>query len=186
MSRVIVVRVAESAVRTIHVEDGVVSPLEMLPILAPARMAERLAVELAALGFLRDGDTCTRTEADGIEVAIDLAAATIAVRLGAGARVEEAIEVATHADADHRDWTEAGLQGDAIRALDARVAERVEALRRGVTAQLEGRLAELRRELDAAIGRATIGALTEKAAALGQIEETHEDAAGNVTIRVRL
>jgi hypothetical protein len=66
------------------------------------------------------------------------------------------------------------------------VAERTEALRREVTARLEAKLGDLRRELDGAIGRATIGALTEKAGQLGRIEETHQDDAGNVTIRVRL
>jgi hypothetical protein len=73
-----------------------------------------------------------------------------------------------------------------MRELDARLADQAEALRRRVTAQLEGKLAELKGELDRAIGKATIAALTEKAAQLGQIESTHEDEAGNVTIRVRL
>jgi hypothetical protein len=36
------------------------------------------------------------------------------------------------------------------------------------------------------VGRATVAALTEKAAALGQIESVVTDAAGNVAIKVRL
>jgi hypothetical protein len=173
-------------VRTIHVEDGVVSPLEMLPILPPERMADLLAGELEALGFVRDGDTCRRTEPDGTEVAIDLAAATIAVKLGASSRVEETVELTARVEIERGSGTEAALRDDAIRTLDVRVADRAEALRREVTAQLEAKIADLKLELDAAIGRATIGALTEKAAQLGRIEETHQDAAGNVTIRVRL
>ena len=39
MSRAIQVRVSESVVRTVHVEDGVQSPLELLPVLPPDRMA---------------------------------------------------------------------------------------------------------------------------------------------------
>lgn len=172
--------------RTIHVEDGVASPLEMLPILPPARMAELLAKELTELGFIRDGNTCKRTEPDGTEITVDLDAATVAVKLGAGAQIEESIERTTHAAVEHKDSTEARLRDHAVRELDALVADRAEALRRAVTAQLEAKLADLKVELDGAIGRATVGALTEKASQLGQIESTHQDEAGNVTIRVRL
>ena len=186
MSRAIVVRISESVVRTVHVEDGVESPLEMLPILAPERMGELLAAELAALGFTRDGNTCKRTEPDGVEVVVDLARATVAVKLGAGAKIEESVVLTARVYEGAPPSAETALREQAARELDARVADHAEALRRDVTAQLEGKLADLRRELDGAIGRATVGALTEKAAQLGRIEETHQDEAGNVTIRVRL
>lgn len=186
MSRAIQVRVSESIVRTIHVEDGVASPLELLPILPAERMAELLADELVALGFVREGNTCRRTEADGTEVTVDLAASTIAVSLGAGAHIDESIERTVRADIERQDAVEAGLRTRVARELEARVADHAEALRRQVTAQLEAKLADLKLELDRAIGRATISALTEKAGQLGQIESTHEDEAGNVTIRVRL
>jgi FtsH ternary system-associated peptide len=186
VSRAIQVRVSESIVRTIHVEDGVASPLEMLPILPAARMAELLAGELAALGFIRDGNVCRRTEADGTEVTIDLAAATIAVSLGAGAQIDESIERTVQVAIERKEAAEASLRDSAVRELDARLAEHAEALRRRVTAQLEAKLGDLKIELDRAIGRATVAALTEKAGQLGQIESTHEDEAGNVTIRVRL
>lgn len=172
--------------RTIHVEDGVAAPLELLPILPAERMAELLADELVALGFVRDGSTCRRTEADGTEVTVDLAAATIAVSLGAGAHIDESIERTARADIERRDAAEASLRSSVARELEARVADHAEALRRQVTAQLEAKLADLKLELDRAIGRATVAALTEKAGQLGHIESTHEDEAGNVTIRVRL
>jgi hypothetical protein len=186
VSRAIQVRVSESVVRTIHVEDGVASPIEMLPILPPERMADLLARELEALGFLREGDTCKRTEPDGIEVTVDLAAATVAVKLGAGTQVTESIERATQVVIERRETAEASMRTEARRELDDRIAARTEELRRAVTTQLETKIADLKKELDGAIGRATVGALTEKAAQLGRIEETHEDEAGNVTIRVRL
>lgn len=186
MSRAIAVRVAESIVRTIHVEDGVASRLEMLPILPPERMAELLASELLALGFVRDGGTCKRTEPDGTEVTVDLAASTVAVTLGAGAHLDESIERTARIGIEHQGAVEASLRDSVVRELDALVADKTEALRRAVTTQLEAKVADLKIELDGAIGRATVGALTEKAGQLGQIESTHEDAAGNVTIRVRL
>jgi hypothetical protein len=186
VSRAIQVRVSESVVRTIHVEDGVASPLEMLPILPPERMADLLANELEARGFIRDGDTCKRTEPDGIEVTVDLEASTVTVRLGAGVQIAETIERTVQVAEERRITAEASLRGGAIRDLDERVAAKAEELRQAVTAQLEAKVADLKRELDAAIGRATVGALTEKAAQLGRIEETHQDEAGNVTIRVRI
>jgi hypothetical protein len=173
-------------VRTVHVEDGVASPLEMLPILAPERMADLLAAELATLGFERDGQACKRTEPDGVEVTVDLEAATVAVKLAAGARVEESIERTARVGIERKEPTETMLREGAIRELDERLAVKTEELRRAVTAQLEAKIADLKIELDGAIGRATVGALTEKAAQLGRIEETHQDEAGNVTIRVRL
>ena len=186
MSRAIVVRVAESVVRTVHVADGVEAALEMLPILAPDRMGELLAAELAALGFVRDGSACKRTDPDGVEVTIDVARATVAVKLAARKQIEEDIELVGGADRDHAHMAESKLRDEAVRELEERVAARAEALRREVTDELERKLADLRRELDGAIGRATVAALTEKAAQLGRIEETHQDEAGNVTIRVRL
>ncbi len=186
MSRAIQVRVSESIVRTIQVEDGVASLLEMLPILPPERMAELLARELEALGFVRDGRTCKRTDPDGVEVTIDLEASTVAVKLGAGTKIAESIEQTVQVAIESRELAEASIRNSMIRDLNARVAEQTEALRRAVTAQLEAKVADLKIELDAAIGRATVGALTEKASQLGQIESTHEDEAGNVTIRVRL
>jgi hypothetical protein len=149
-------------------------------------MADLLASELEALGFTRDGNTCKRTEPDGIEITIDVAAATVAVKLGAGARLEETVELSAAVGIERKDSAEAALRDRAIHELDVRLADKSEESRRAVTTQLEATGADLKRELDGAIGRATIAALTEKAAQLGRIEETHQDEAGNVTIRVRL
>jgi hypothetical protein len=173
-------------VRTIHVEDGVASPLEMLPILAPDRMADLLAAELVGLGFVRTGATCARTEPDGIEVAVDLERAMVAVTLGAGAKLAESVELSARIAVEAVATAEARLRQDALRQLDDQLDAKVAVLQREVTAQLEAKLGDLKRELDGAIGRATIAALTEKAAQLGRIEETHLDEAGNLTIRVRL
>jgi len=186
VSRAIQVRVSESLTRTVHVEDGVVAPLELLPILPPARMAALLAHELAARGFRRDGRRCTRTEPDGLEVTLDLEAATVAVALGAHVQLDEAVELSAAVAVESDDQARAALRDRAHEVLGDRLAARTFALQRAVTARLEAKVAALKRELDAAIGRATVAALTEKAAELGRIEETHLDEAGNLTIRVRL
>ncbi|MDB4954142.1 MAG: hypothetical protein JWO36_1711 [Myxococcales bacterium] len=186
MSRAIQIRVSESVVRTVHVEDGVQAPLEMLPLLGAERMGELLAKELEDLGFVRDGNTAKRTDPDGIEITVDLRAATVHVKLGADADLAESVELETRTAEERGAHAHRELRDDAIGILDKRLTERTEALRREVTSRLERKLGDLKTELDGAIGRATVGALTERAGQLGRIEEVISDNAGNVTIRVKL
>ena len=49
----------------------------MLPVLGAERMAELLGKELEELGFIRDRETAKRTDPDGIEITVDLRAATV-------------------------------------------------------------------------------------------------------------
>ena len=188
MSRAIQVRVSESVVRTIHVEDGVQAQLELLPVLPPDRMAELLAAELEKIGFVRsaDGATATRTDPDGLEVSIDLRAATVTVKLGAGSDVEESIEISTRVAEETAATAEARIRAGAISELEDRIAQKTEQLRQGVTKKLEKKLGDLRAELDGAIGKTTVAALTERASQLGTIEDVHSDEAGNLTIKVKL
>jgi hypothetical protein len=186
VSRAIQIRVSESVVRTVHVEDGVQSPLEMLPILGKDRQAELLAKELEAQGFIRDGNTATRTDPDGIVITVDLDAATVTVRLGADANLSETIERRTSIGVESQASAEAALRDDVMRDLDDRLEQRTEALRREVTQRLERKLGDLRKEIDGAVGRATVASLTEKAASLGHIESVVQDEAGNVAIKVKL
>lgn len=180
MSRAIIIRISESVTRVVHVEDGVQSPLEMLPILTPERQAEILARELEDLGFEHDGDTCKRTDPDGVEVIVDLRGATVSVKLGADSNLKESLaRQASTSD-------EGGLRDQVLAEIDVRLNERTEALRRQITQQLERKLGDLRTELDGAIGRATVSALTERAAQLGEIESLLGDEAGNLTIKVKL
>lgn len=186
MSRAIQIRVSESVVRTIHVEDGVQAPLEVLPILAPERMGELLAKQFEDLGFIRDGDKVTRTDPDGVVVEVDLKTATVTARIAADKKVEESIDRRANVAIERKDHAEASLRDDVIRELDERVAARTEALRKEVTGKLEKKLGDLRKELDGAVGRATVEALTERAASLGNIQSVVEDEAGNITIKVKL
>jgi hypothetical protein len=186
MSRAIQIRVSESVVRTVHVEDGVQSPLEVLPILAPERMGELLAKQLEDLGFQREGDRATRTDPDGVIVEIDLKTATVTARIAADRHLEESIERRANVAIERKEHAETSLREDVARELDDRIAARTEALRKEVTAKLEKKLGDLRKELDGAVGRATVEALTERAASLGNIQSVVEDEAGNVTIKVKL
>jgi hypothetical protein len=186
MSRAIQIRVSESVVRTVHVEDGVASPLEVLPILAPERMGELLGKQLEERGFVRQGNKSIRTDPDGVIVEVDLNTATVTARIAARSTIEEAIERRANVAEERHAQAQARLRDDVVRELDERVAARTEALRKEVTARLEKKLGDLRTELDAAVGRATVEALTERAASLGNIQSVVEDEAGNVTIKVKL
>lgn len=180
MSRAIIIRISESVTRVVHVEDGVQAPLEMLPILTPKRQAEILAKELEDLGFEHDGDTCKRTEPDGAEVIIDLGSATVSVKLGANSNLRESL--ARQAS----DGNEGAMRSQVLAEIDERLNARAEVLRRQITQQLESKLGDLRAELDGAVGRATVTALTERAAQLGEVESLVGDEAGNLTIKVKL
>lgn len=186
MSRAIQVRVSESVIRTVHVEDGVESPLELLPVLAPQRMGELLAKELEDQGFVRDGNLAKRKDPDGVEITVDLESAKVSVKLAADARLKEEVELESRTAIESQKHTESRLRDAAIDELEQRLAAKTEAMRREVTQKLEKKLADLRGELDKAIGGATVAALTERAEQLGKIEEVSKDDAGNVTIKVKL
>lgn len=186
MSRAIQIRVSESVVRTVHVEDGVQSPLEMLPILAPDRMSDLLAAELEQQGFIREGDTMVRKDPDGVEITVDLRNSTVSAKIGAESDLSETIDRRANVGIERKEQAEDSLRREVQRDLEDRIAARTEALRRDVTERLEKKLGDLRSELDGAVGRATVNALTEKASQLGHIESVVEDQGGNVTIRVKL
>lgn len=186
MSRAIQVQVSASESRTIHVEDGVRAPLEMLPILSRERMADLLAAELAGIGFERDGDIARRSSDSGLVVEVDLRAATVTVRLADESHERAKVTLRGRV---YREDTEAAkdrLRAKTGDALDDKFAQKADKLRQEISTKLEGTLGDVRAELDAAIGRATIAALTERAGELGEIESLVDDGAGNVTIKVKL
>jgi hypothetical protein len=170
----------------VHVEDGVESPLEMLPILAPERMGDLLAAQLEEQGFVRDGNKATRKDPDGIEITVDLESAKVTVKIGAEQKLEESIDRRANVGIERQSQAEEALRDEVMRDLDERLKNRTDELRKEVTKKLEKKLGDLRKELDGAVGRATVDALTERARQLGQIESVVGDEAGNVTIKVKL
>ncbi|MBA2543805.1 MAG: hypothetical protein H0V17_29445 [Deltaproteobacteria bacterium] len=158
----------------------------MLPILAPDRMGELLAKELEEQGFIRDGDKAIREDADGLTIEVDLKTATVTARIAADKKLEESIDRRASVGVERQETAEKNLRDDVIRELDDRLAARTEALRKEVTGKLEKKLGDLKTELDQAVGRATVAALTERAQSLGNIQSVVEDEAGNVTIKVKL
>jgi hypothetical protein len=186
VSRAITIRVSESVVRTVHVADGICAPIEMLPIVAPDRMSELLARELEAGGFERDGDVMRRAAGEDIEITVDLRAATVTVRIADEAELSDKLTVHGRAGARTIDDDKARLRRHAREVLDERIDDKADAIRQQLTRRLEAALADVRAELDAAVGRATVAALTERAGELGAIESIVDDGGGNITIKVKL
>lgn len=188
MSRAYRISVSESLNRVVQAEDGVCSRLELLPLLGREELAALLAAELERRGFAREGDVAVRTEADGVRVAVDVTTGDVSVTL-AGRQ-----EVSLTAHADGASQTQGGsaeeldkLRGRALDKLEDKAKDAQEKLREELTLQLEGRLRDLKGELDAVSNKVTAEALKVRAGQLGTVEEIHEDAAtGSLTIKVRV
>jgi hypothetical protein len=188
MSRAYRVSVAESLRRHVQVEDGICSTLEILPLLDRDRMAELLAAELEKKGFERKGDLAVRTEADGIEVSVDLKTGEVTAKVTAEREVNlELRRSRAAAGPDTGGVEEARLRGEVQGELAAQAADEEAKLRQKVTAKLEGKLKDLRTELDGVVNRVTAEALKKKASELGTVEEISEDPeTGSMTIKVRV
>jgi len=193
MSRAYRISVSESVTRVVHVEDGVTTGLELLPILPPADMQRVLREELLKRGFqIVEGepDTVVRVEADGIVIEVELSSAKVTVSLADDAEVEAS---ATRSQTSER--PPEAVQEEVREKLKKRVDEDLERsvkrqttqAREAVTERLEKRLGDLRRELDQVVNGATATALKERAAQLGEIEHVDENAeTGELTITVKV
>lgn len=186
MSRAYRISVKESLSRHVEVEDGVCSSLELLPILARERMAELLASELEQRGFTREGNIAQRKEGDGVVVAVNLETGEVSVTAEGHAQVNLETERTAVVDNTLAGERERLLRDAARQSLEREAQAEAEALRRKVTEQLEGKLRDLKEELDGAVNRVTGAALKQRAAELGQVEEIHEEANGSITIKVRV
>jgi hypothetical protein len=188
MSRAYRIKISENLRRHIEVSDGIQSKLEILDILPPEQTQALLERELAAAGFeQREDGQWVRVDADGVEVRVDAKASTVTVSAGAEADIELTRERVVSAWAENDANTrEAGRKG-LIRELEGDVQEREKNLQAQVTRELEGKLGDLRRELDQISNRVTVDALKQKAASMGEVQEVSEDPqTGSLTIRVKL
>jgi hypothetical protein len=189
MSRAYRIRVRESMTRTVTAKDHVTAQLEVLEILPPEEMTSLLGQELEKRGFQRRGPALVRPGKD-VTITVDPAAGTITAQAEAGRQVE--LETAQ----EGRAYDDAGpgarrvkkaLHEQARRNLEEQARRQAAELQRKVTEELEGRLADLRQELDQVVNRVTAEALKRKAAQLGQIKELTEDPqSGSLTIIVEV
>lgn len=186
MSRAYRIRVQESLRRHVQVEDGVQSSLELLPILEKDRMRDLLAAELEKRGFERDGDHATRKTDGGIVVGVDLQSGEVTVTAEAEAHLDLETTRAGVVERSHVEQGAARLKAQAQAHLEAVAGAEEENLRRELTGRLEAALDDLKDELNQVSNRVTAEALKERAKELGTVEEVHEEANGNLTIKVRV
>lgn len=186
MSRAYRITVKESLSRHVQVEDGISSRLELLPILSKERTRELLAAELGQRGFTREGNTARRAEPGGVTTEVDLDSGEVSVTAEGHAQLALETERTAVADAEQPEPAREKLREKAKQALEREAKGEEERLRRQVTAGLEGKLKDLKGELDGVVNRVTATALKQRAAELGTVEEVHEEPNGGLTIKVRL
>lgn len=188
MSRAYRIRISESLRRHIQVDDGIQSKLEILDILSPEQTAALLERELGAAGFEpREDGQWVRVDDEGVEVRVDPKQSTVTVSASADRELdlqqEKVVSAWAENDATTRERGRKSLETE----LEAEADERKKDLQAEVTAKLEGKLGDLRRELDQISNRVTAEALKQKAASMGEVQEISEDPeTGSLTIRVKL
>jgi len=191
VSRAYRIAVSGSVERIVHVDDGVCTSLELLPILPKERMSEHLGAELARRGFVRDGNIARRVMDDGVTVELDVETGTVTVRVDADVAIdvkgERAASVRRDGGAEERDTATKRVAAELAASLEVEAQRRTERGRREATARLEAKLKDLKLELDGVVNRVTAEALKEKARQMGEIQEIVEDAeSGALTIKVKL
>ena len=190
MSRAYRISVQESLRRVLRASDHVSTTLELLDILPPEQMADLLAQELQRRGFEKQGEALVRNE-KGVQIRVEPASGTVTVQSQGEERIELEATASVIADADAgRNLTKAAREAaeqQLRKGLEKEAQEKSAALQQQVTERLEGRLADVRKELDQAVNRVTAEALKRRAAQIGQIKEMTEDQqSGSLTIVVEV
>lgn len=187
MSRAYQIRVSETLTHHVHVDDGIQANLGLLGILGRERQASLLATELEAHGWTVTDGIGRKQLSDEVEIEIDTATGTITVR----AHHEEDVQLS--ADRSGTSYTPDGSAGekDRLKAqaraeIDSKARSLDEAARQKLTEKLDAALAAVRPELDEITSAVTRGSLIERAGQMGQIVEVAENAAGEMSIRVKL
>lgn len=186
MSRAYRIAVSESLARHVRVEDGVCASLEILPVLPREKMSGILMAELAQRGFVQEGNTARRKDKDGVEVTVDLEEGSVTVRLAREKEVNLEIKREARVDERMKQSEEERLRASVRGELERDAQREEKKLTEEVARKLEGKLRDLRQELDQVSNRVTASALKVRASQLGQIEEIHEEPDGSMTIKVKL
>jgi hypothetical protein len=186
MSRAYQIRVSESLTHHVHVDDGIQANLGLLGILGQERSAALLASELTERGWTVTEGKGVKQLDNGVEIEIDTATGTVNVR----AHHEEEVKISAEREGrsyDERGGADRARLETAVRAdLTAKAKSADAAAQEQLSERLDQALAGVRTELDEITGAVTRRALIERAGQMGQIMEVAENAAGEMTIRVKL
>lgn len=187
MSRAYRVRVSESLSRVLKASDHVSTQLQILEVLPREAMAGILETELKKRGFKNKDGTLVREEKGGITISVDPGNATVTVAAEGATDVRLSGSREGWADDD---WgrrggenVKEGLKEEIRQELERKADQKKEDLQKRVTDRLEGKLLEIRKELDSVVNKVTAEALKQKAASLGSIKSITEDEKnGSMTI----
>jgi hypothetical protein len=189
MSRSYRISVRECINRVIKAEDSITTQLEILEILPPETMGKMLGDELEKRGYRREGDQLVKEE-DGVVVAVDSRTGEVTVSSQASEATKAEGEMHGRAYDDigpHASQVRENLRDELKRKLEKSVEEKTGSLQSKVTDQLEGKLPDLKKELDQVVNKVTAEALKEKARSMGQIKQMSEDEqTGALTIVVEV
>jgi hypothetical protein len=187
MSRAYRVKVSESLSRVLKASDHVSTQMQILEVLPREAMAEILEAELKKRGFQNKDGKLVREEKGGITISVDPGTATVTVAAegSEGVRLSGSREGWADDDWGRRggETVKEALKDEVRKDLERKAEKKTEELQKKVTDKLEGKLLDLRKELDAIVNKVTADALKQKAASLGSIKSITEDEAnGSMTI----
>jgi len=189
MSRSYRISVRECINRVIKAEDKVSTQLEILEVLPPAQMAGLLGDELENKGFRREGDELVK-EDDGVVISVNAKTGEVTVSSAASETTKVEGELSGRAYDDvgpHAGTVREGLKQELQKNLEKKVTDKQGALQTQITDKLEGKLGDIKTELDQAVNKVTAEALKRKAAQMGTIKEITEDPqSGSMTIVVEV
>jgi len=135
----------------------------------------------------RDEGQWVRVDDEGVVVRVDPKQGTVTVSAASEQDLELTKTREIRAYAENDVVTRERARADIQASLESEVGEHEKALQAKVTEKLEGKLGDLRQELDKISNRVTGEALKRKAASLGEVQEISEDPeTGSLTIRVKI
>jgi hypothetical protein len=189
MSRAYRIRVHEAERKLLKAEDSVRANLGLLEILPGEEMAALLIEELKKRGF-RDDEGMLRRDDDGVTITVDPCTGDVIAQ----AEVQDEVKIESRREGVAYDdigpaqkAVRQQLQEKARDDLNRQKTLEQEKLQKKATEKLEGRLLDVKKELDQAVNRVTAEALKKKAAQMGQIKEIHDDIEnGSLTITVEV
>jgi FtsH ternary system domain X5 len=151
---------------------------------APERAHASASRQRVKRGFTLEGNVARKSPEPGIVIEIDGDASTITVK------VESDLDLKLRGE-EHQvpaDGASQALARQRIEiGLESIAKEKAELARRELTERLEGKLRDLKVEIDDAVTRATGEALKEKARSMGEVKEITEDPeTGSLTIKIEL
>lgn len=188
MSRSYRIQVSKEISRVVHIEDGVVAPLELLSILPCEQMAQLLEAQLKEEGYEIEDGIARRELEDDIVIEVNIPEGEVALKVQGEKKMKADVKVDVWADTDYgpqKQQEQAALQREEGRVQKS-MDKAEESLKREATKRLEGQLRDLRLQLNHTVGEVTKAALKIKAKSMGSVEEMAEGQDGSMEIKVRL